>query len=441
MPPFLRTIAIPLFAGAVALTLASVPPAAARAADSTPPASAQASADHTDPSRQTLAPDDGWASLGSGTTGGAAASHVVQVRTPAELRQAVAGDQPKIVEIVGRINANTTEDGTAIRCEDYAVAPYTLENYLQAYDPARWTGPATGPLEDARKASVARQAAQIRVNVGPNTTLLGRRDAELVGFTLNVDRVDNVIVRNLRVSDAYDCFPVWNGETWKTEWDNVVVSGATHVWLDHLTLDDGDTVDTEQPRYFGERFLRHDGLLDVVRQADLVTISWSRLRGHDKSMLWGNGDTVFADRGKLRVTLHHNELTDLVQRAPRVRFGQAHVYNNLYRVTDKDHYEYSWGVGVESSIIARSNWFELTPGVTPDRIMHDWGGTGIVESGNWVNGRETAVLDAYNAAHPDDPLLPTVTGSAGPHLTIQPAASVPALVDTWAGAGRLDRED
>lgn len=89
--------------------------------------------------------------------------------------------------------------------------------------------------------------------------------------------------------------------------------------------------------------------------ADLVTISWSRMVGHDKSLLWGNGDGATGDRGMLRVTLHHNELVDLEQRAPRVRFGQAHVYHNVYKASNPDHYQYSWGVGVESSIIARNN--------------------------------------------------------------------------------------
>jgi pectate lyase len=429
MPTSIRRTAPLLAAGAVLFSLVAVPSATAQPL-TTP--------DNLGPSRQTLAAGDGWASEGSGTTGGAAAKNVIRVRTPAELRQAVAGDQPKIVEVAGLIDANTTEDGRRIPCEQYAVAPYTLADYLATYDPARWTGPASGPMEDARKASNSRQREQVQVDIGANTTLIGVGRAHLVGFSLNIDRVDNVIVRNLRISDAYDCFPVWNGETWKTEWDNLVVSGGTHVWLDHLTLDDGDTVDAEQPRYFGELFLRHDGLLDVVRQADLVTISWNKLDGHDKSMLWGNGDTVIADRAKIRVTLHHNELTDLVQRAPRVRFGQVNVYNNLYRITDPSHYEYSWGVGVESSITARENWFELTAGVTPDRIIHNWGGTGISESGSWVNGRKTAVLDAYNAAYPEAPLLSTVTGSTGPHLTINPAPSVPALVGAWAGAGRLD---
>lgn len=430
MPPSLRRTAPLLAAGAVLVSLIAVPPATAQPL-TTP--------SNLDPSRQTLAAGDGWASEGPGTTGGAAAERPVQVHTAAELRAAVAGDAPKIVQVVGKLDANTTDDGRPIACQDYNVAPYTLENYLKTYDPAQWSGAASGPMEDARKASSAKQAERIRLRVGANTTLIGLDDAQLKGFALRVDSVQNVIIRNLRISDAYDCFPGWNGDTWKTAWDTVEVSHASHVWLDHLTLDDGDTVDTEQPTYFGERFLRHDGLLDVVRQSDLVTISWSKLNGHDKSMLWGNGDDVVADRGKLRVTLHHNELTGLVQRAPRVRFGQANVYNNLYRVTDKDRYEYSWGAGVESSIIARNNWFDLADGVTADRIIHDWGGTGIAESGNWVNGRQTAVLAAYNAAHPDDQLLPTVPGTSGPNLRIDPAPAVPAAIGAWAGAGKLDQ--
>ena len=389
--------------------------------------------------RQVLADGDGWASADGGTTGGANAApeDVHEVSTRDELAAAVAGNTPKIVYVKQDINANTTSDGSRIACEDYAVNGYSLDAYLAAFDPTHWTGPASGPLEDARKASSANQRKQIRVDVGANTTIVGAGDVQLTGFALNVDRVNNVIIRNLQLSDAYDCFPGWNGDTWKTEWDNLVVSGATHVWLDHLTLDDGGTVDAEQPKYFGEPFLRHDGLLDVVRQADLVTISWSRMMGHDKSLLWGNGDGVTADRGRLRVTLHHNELVDLEQRAPRVRFGQAHVYNNLYRVSNPEHYQYSWGVGVESSIIARNNTFELAPGISPAQIIGDWGGTGIDEEGTWVNGRPTSVLDAYNSANPDQALAPEVSGTPGPYLPIEPAPAARERVERGAGAGLL----
>ncbi|MFB9651030.1 pectate lyase family protein [Pseudarthrobacter oxydans] len=394
----------------------------------------------TDLGRQVLAAGDGWASADGGTTGGATAApeDVHEVATRDEFAAAVAGNDPKIVYVKKHIDANTASDGTPIACEDYAEDGYSLDAYLAAFDPAHWVGQASGPLEDARKASSANQREQIRINVGANTTIVGVGDVQLTGFTLNIDRVDNVIVRNLRISDAYDCFPGWNGDTWKTEWDNVVVSGSTHVWLDHLSLDDGGTVDAEQPDHFGEPFLRHDGLLDVVRQSDLVTISWSRMLGHDKSLLWGNGDGATADRGRLRVTLHHNDLVDLEQRAPRVRFGQAHVYNNVYRVSNPDHYQYSWGVGVESSIIARNNTFELAPGISPAQIVQNFGGTGIDEEGTWVNGRRVNVLDAYNSANPGASLAPGVSGLPGPHLPIEPAPAAQKRVERDAGAGTLN---
>ncbi|WP_432496977.1 pectinesterase family protein [Kineococcus auxinigenes] len=389
--------------------------------------------------RQPLPAGDGWASAEGGTTGGSAADqqHVVDVRTRDELAAAVAGDHPKIVRVVGDVSLGTGAAGEPVPCERWVRDGYTLAGYLDAYDPARWTGPAAGPLEDAREASSRAQGEEVRIDVGSNTTLIGVGDVQLTGLSLNVSGVENVIVRDLRISDAYDCFPVWNGDTWKTERDNLVVSGSRHVWLDHLTLDDGGTVDAEQPEHFGERFLRHDGLLDVVRQADLVTISWSRLSGHDKSLLWGNGDGAVADRGKIRVTMHHNEFTDLVQRAPRVRYGQAHVYDNTYRVTGPETYAYSWGVGVESSIIARENTFELAEGVGPERIVENWGGTGIDATGTLVNGEEVDVLAAYNAANPDRPLSRTVTGTAGPHGVVQPADVAAEAVARWAGAGRL----
>ncbi|GAA4978770.1 pectinesterase family protein [Kineococcus glutinatus] len=428
----------PALALALGLGLTGAPASAgaqpARAADR-PPAQAVA------PEREPLAASDGWASAEGGTRGGsdAAPGDVVDVRTRDELAAALSGDHPKIVRVVADIDAATLPDGTRTTCEDYARDGYTLADYLHTYDPARWSGAATGPLEDARKASSAAQGERIKLRVPSNTTLIGVGDVTLTGFAVTIDGADDVIVRNLHISDAYDCFPGWNGDTWKTEWDNLVVSGSTHVWLDHLTLDDGDTADSEQPVYFGERFLRHDGLLDVVRAADLVTISWNRLVGHDKSMLWGNGDGAVADRGKLRVTLHHNEMVDLVQRAPRVRFGQAHVYDNVYRVSDPENYQYSWGVGVESSIIARENTFELADGIGADRIVHDWGGTGIDAAGTWVNGRQVDVLAAYNRANPGAPLAPTVTGTAGPHLRIEPAPAARRAVAAHAGAGRPSR--
>ena len=72
-------------------------------------------------------------------------------------------------------------------------------------------------------------------------------------------------------------------------------------------------------------------------------------------VITGSSDSASADRGKLRVTLHHNYFDNIGQRAPRVRFGQVHVYNNVYKIVNNDHYVYTWGVGVESQVYAEKN--------------------------------------------------------------------------------------
>ena len=128
------------------------------------------------------------------------------------------------------------------------------------------------------------------------------------------------------------------------------------MWIDHNTFEDRETADETLPQYFGVLFQVHDGLLDITNASDFVTVSWNRFRNHDKLMLIGSSDSAPADRGKLRVTLHHNLFDDIGQRAPRVRFGQVHVYNNYYDVDDR-RLAYSWGVGVESAIFAEQNVF------------------------------------------------------------------------------------
>ncbi|GHH89208.1 hypothetical protein GCM10017771_38500 [Streptomyces capitiformicae] len=195
-----------------------------------------------------------------------------------------------------------------------------------------------------------------------------------------------MIVRNLELRDAYDCFPVWQSNTgglgdWKTAYDNIWLRGAGHVWIDHVTLSDKGHPDEDEPTYFGRNHLRHDGLLDITNASDLVTVSWSRFADHDKAILSGNGDTATGDRGKLRVTLHHNEFTGVVQRAPRVRFGQVHLYNNRYVIpvpADTHDYRYSVGVSTESaeSAVYAENKAFTTPGhVEVADLVKSWNGT------------------------------------------------------------------
>jgi pectate lyase len=407
--------------------------------------------------RQTLPPNDGWAAAGSGTTGGAAATpeqiHVASTR--AQLVAALGGDNatnrtnatPKIIFVKGTIDGFEGAGGSTLSCADLADPGYSLERYLAAYDPAVWGRvPPSGALEEARIRSVANQTAQTQINVGPNTTIVGLPGATLTHLTLMLDGANNAIVRNLRFTDAYDCFPAWSptdgdAGNWNSQFDTMSVRRASNVWVDHNTFSDGDNPDSNQPVYFGRPFQWHDGSLDITHTSSLVTVSYNVFTNHDKVMLIGSSNTVGPDVGRLNVTVHHNLFDGGIQRLPRVRFGQVDVYNNYYRLSG-EAFDYAWGVGVQSAIYAENNFFALGAGATPADIVHDWGGTVMTEKGTWIRSADGRValagaLAAYNASHDPD-----IGGDAGWTPTLRagrvlPAPLVPLAVRLLAGAGHL----
>ncbi|MFF5896634.1 polysaccharide lyase family 1 protein [Streptomyces argenteolus] len=411
---------------------------------------AQASSHGKGIERAVLPTGDGWASADGSTTGGASAApeHVYTVSNRAELIAAFqeAGDAPKIVRIDGTVHGNSDAEGTPIGCEAYQQDGYTLEKYLAAYDPAVWGSDAvpSGPLEDARAASAKLQAAAVNVNVPSNTTLVGvGKDATIIGASLQVKNVSNVIIRNISFEDTYDCFPQWDPTdgaqgAWNSEYDNLVVYGSSHVWVDHNTFSDGDRPDAGQPHYFGQIYQQHDGLFDIVRGADLVTVSWNVLKDHDKTMLIGNSDGAGAsDRGKLRVTLHHNLFKDVKERAPRVRFGQVDSYNNHFVVTAGSAYGYTYGIGAESKLVAEHNAFTVPKGFDKATILKKWSESSLTAENNYVNGRTTDLVAVHNAGVPTEQL----TEGAGWTPTLRTKVShpllVPVLVGLKAGAGKV----
>ncbi|MBY8852797.1 hypothetical protein K7G98_33045, partial [Saccharothrix sp. MB29] len=92
--------------------------------------------------------------------------------------------------------------------------------------------------------------------------------------------------------------------------------GAHHVWVDHNDISGAS-----------------DGALDVKRGSDYVTVSWNRFHDQTKNSLVGHSDgNGSQDRGKLRITYHHNLFDGTAERNPRVRFADpVHVFNNYYR--------------------------------------------------------------------------------------------------------------
>ncbi|HEX6684110.1 MAG TPA: RICIN domain-containing protein [Candidatus Limnocylindrales bacterium] len=165
------------------------------------------------------------------------------------------------------------------------------------------------------------------IRVGSNKSILGNSGATIAGCGLNVSEASNVIIRNISFRDWGD--------------DAINVQYSTRVWIDHNSFSNGS-----------------DGAVDVKRASDFVTISWNRIFNHDKSMLLGHDDgNASEDRGRLRVTYHHNWFDGTGQRHPRVRFGNpVHVYNNYYAGVSSYGVASTEGAGV----LVEGNYFENT---------------------------------------------------------------------------------
>ena len=409
---------------------------------------ATASARPSDPARQTLAPDDGWAAYGTGTSGGAAAdaAHVYTVTTWDGFKAALAagGGAPKIVKVKGTIDADGPD------CASFAVPGYDFGAYLTKYAPETWgrtttldAEPDDSP-EGLRRASAANQDAYIKAGVPANTTIIGvGRNAGFKGASLQIKGVDNVIVRNLAFESPLDCFPQWDptdtaAGNWNSEYDSAVIYGSAHVWMDHDTFTDGDHPDSTLPSYFGRVYEQHDGELDIVKGADYVTASWNVFADHDKTILVGNSDsaaTAAVDRGHLKVTFHHNLFSNLVERAPRVRFGQVDSYDNHF--VANDGYSYSYGIGMESQLVAEHNAFTLADGVNAGSVLKKWKEAPLTADDNYVNGVLTDLIAVHNAQVPGEILQSGAGWTPALRTRVDPAQAVPGIVDHCAGAGHL----
>jgi pectate lyase/pectin methylesterase-like acyl-CoA thioesterase len=390
----------------------------------------------------------GWATAGGGTRGGAdaAAADVHTVRTRAELLAALAlHPRPRIVQVQGRIDLATDAAGRPLGAADFQAPGFSWAAYATAYAPAVWgQRPPAGPLEDARRASAAAQAAHIIVRVPARTTLIGLgRDATLTGGSLLLDGVSDVIVRNLHLQHAFDHFPAWdpadNGHgEWNAEHDTLALRRASRVWIDHCTFD-RLAPGTPPPAVLLGRPMQHtDGLLDITRASTHVTVSWSHLRQADKTALIGGSDRHSDDEGRLQITLHHNLWQATSERSPRVRYGQVHLANNLHLVPDAAAFGYAIGLGHQASVLSRHNAWLTPPGVPAQRLLRRLGtARAFDEQGSLRNGAPLSRA-AMLASFIDGATLPaTVDWQPPAPPPLDAAADVPARVRASAGAGKL----
>ena len=356
----------------------------------------------TDPARAT-APLDGWASQGGGTVAGAnaATDQIYTVTNRAQLLAAIAngGTTPKIIKLSGLV------DMTEGR-------PYT---------------------------STADQSARGAIRLKNNTTLIGDgANSGLVNGHIILSNVSQIIIRNLKIQNPCDVAPVWDptdGSTgnWNAAYDAIGISGSDHVWIDHNSFTDAPVTDNFLPIENGHVKQCHDGAVDITNASDYVTVSYNVFGEHDKNNLIGSSASATADEGKLRVTFSNNVFRAIQSRAPRVRFGQVHLFNNYYtgsKTADVYKNSYSVGPGANAKILSNANVFEIAGASGCDSVVRNPGdataGT-FKDAGSLLNGAALGACAVSSATTWTPPYA----------YTPRPAALVKANALAQAGGGKL----
>jgi pectate lyase len=352
------------------------------------------------------APADGWASQGGGTSGGASASsvNIYKVSSASALKQALAeaGTNPKIVKIKGTIDMTAADNGGAFT-------------------------------------SHSDQASRGTITIPSNTTLIGvDSTAKLVNASLTVKRVSNVIIRNLTFVAPCDVTPVWDSSEsrWNSEFDAIYLYSSSRIWIDHNRFTDAPLTNDKLLVENGQVKECHDGAVDIIHSSDYITVSYNVFDQHDKNNLIGSSDSSTDEDGHLSVTFHHNLFTKVMERAPRVRYGKVHLYNNSYVGSKSDSpykHNYSVGVGYKAQILSNNNAFDITGASNCTLVVKNPGSStktgAIKDTGSLLNGNPLNLSTACSF----------VTASwTIPYVYVPDAtASVRSIVSANAGVGKL----
>ncbi|MGC3963431.1 MAG: polysaccharide lyase family 1 protein [Rhodocyclaceae bacterium] len=277
------------------------------------------------------APTTGWHSYSRKgqvvVTGGSAAAsnRIYTVFNKEQLLNALneAGNDPKIIRIVGHIDFRWSSNNTVFR-------EYT------SYSDQKFGGSFMIPsnttlvgINDSQGRAARITGTSILIGAERPLATGGDPEADFKSWiAAGKDGEDyptwtrNIIVRNISLDTPWDVNPEDSGNAYA---DGITLTRAQNVWIDHVSLSDGDTPDSLASD------TRHDGALDIVRGSDYVTVANSYITKHHKTTLVGNGDSgrAWSDAGRLHVTLTGMWWQNTGARLPLVRFGQLHMFNNV----------------------------------------------------------------------------------------------------------------
>ena len=273
-------------------------------------------------------------------------------------------------------------------------------------------------------------------------------DATVYGFGFLLRDVKSVEFRNLAIMRCLD-------DAMSLDTNN------SHVWIHNMDL------------FYGKKGsaadqAKGDGTVDIKANSQYITVAYNRFWDNGKASMCG----MKSETGENWITYHHNWFDHSDSRMARVRTMSVHMYNNYYQHNDV----YGIGATSGSSVFMESNYFDAVK----RPIMSSLQGTDAKGDGTFSGEKGGLIkaygnvfankpdnfsyvpyaenktsFDAYEVSAPSEQ-VPTsvktlVGGTSYDNFDINPslmyayaadkAADVPAIVEGFYGAGRLNHGD
>lgn len=308
-------------------------------------------------------------------------------------------------------------------------------------------------LADLDGTSSSAEGLQIKGKTGNSTMNMTFEgvgdDATIYGFGFLVRSAKSVEFRNFAIMRCLD-------DAMSLDTKN------SNIWIHHLDL------------FYGRKGsaadqAKGDGTIDIKGNSKYVTVAYNHFWDNGKSSMCG----MKSETGENWITYHHNWFDHSDSRHARVRTMTVHMYNNYYQHCDV----YGVGATMGSSIFMESNYFDAVK----RPIMSSLQGTDAKGSKGTFSGENGGMIkaygnvfankpsgfsyvtyasnntsfDAYDVAKASDQVPASVKTLVGGTTynnfdtnsslmyshTADNAADVPAIVEGYYGAGRLNHGD
>lgn len=239
-------------------------------------------------------------------------------------------------------------------------------------------------------------------------------DATVYGFGFLLREAESVEFRNFAIMRCLD-------DAMSLDTNN------SHVWIHNMDL------------FYGKKGsaadqAKGDGTVDIKGDSKYVTVAYNRFWDNGKASMCG----MKSETGENWITYHHNWFDHSDSRMARVRTMSVHMYNNYYQHCDV----YGIGATSGSSIFMESNYFDATK----RPIMSSLQGTDAMGDGTF-SGEKGGLIKAYGnvfANKPDNFSYITYADnntSFDAYEVSAPSEQVPSSVKTLVGGTSYNNFD